>query len=215
MKLETVNISELKPLEHNVRKHGENQINELAKSVQQFGVTRAMVIDEDNNILIGNGLYFALQKLDKDKVECHRIKNLTETQKKKLILSDNKVYSLGSDDYTEIENYIKDIVADNDYDIAGFDEEVLRSLTATVEELEQSVEDYGTITDEKITNPEPPAPAAPIVHTQTTVATAGTTPAPASEGVSEASEQAETYTAPEDTRRKIMCPSCGEVIYID
>ena len=212
MKLETVNIAELKPLEHNVRKHGENQINELAKSVQQFGVTRAMVIDEDNNILIGNGLYYALQKLGKDKVECHRIKNLTETQKKKLILSDNKVYSLGSDDYTEIENYIKDIVADNDYDIAGFDEEVLRSLTATVEELEQSVEDYGTITDEKITDPDPPAQAVPV---QNVNAAASTTPESSSESVSETSTQAETYKAPEDNRRKIMCPSCGEVIYID
>ena len=58
MKLEVVKINDLKPLEKNVRKHNEKQIDELIKSVEQFGQTRAMVIDEDNNILIGNGLYF-------------------------------------------------------------------------------------------------------------------------------------------------------------
>ena len=205
MKIETVSLSELKPLERNVRKHGEKQIEELAKSVTQFGVTRAMVIDESNNILIGNGLYFALQKLGRDKAECYRKKGLSEAQKKKLILSDNKVYSLGADDYTEIENYIKDIVADDDYNIPGFDEDVLRQLTATVEELEESVGEYGTITDEAITNPEPPS----IVQTSSTA------PAP-SESESVTAESFSEVQAPaEDTRRKIICPSCGEVIYID
>lgn len=206
MKLETVSISELKPLERNVRKHGENQINELAKSVVQFGITRAMVIDEENNILIGNGLYFALQKLGRDSVECYRMTGLTETQKKKLILSDNKVYSLGADDYSEIENYIKEIVSDDDYDIPGFDEDVLRKLTATVEELEQSVGDYGTITDKAITSPEPPAMKAQpsstaYVSEETGDITEGTPP--------------EAPHATEDNRRKIICPNCGEVIYID
>ncbi|MCM1227698.1 MAG: ParB/Srx family N-terminal domain-containing protein [Clostridium sp.] len=205
MKLETVNISELKPLERNVRKHGENQINELAKSVSQFGITRAMVIDDDNNILIGNGLYFALQKLGMDSVECYRMTGLTETQKKKLILSDNKVYSLGADDYSEIENYIKEIVSDDDYDIPGFDEDVLRQLTATVEELEQSVADYGTITDEAITSPEPPA-----MKAQNSIASV-------SEETGNSTEEMppETHHAAEDNRHKIICPNCGEVIYID
>lgn len=205
MKIETVNISELKPLERNVRKHGEKQIKELAKSITQFGVTRAMVIDESNNILIGNGLYFALQKLGKEKAECHRMKGLTETQKKKLVLSDNKIYSLGADDYTEIENYIKEIVADNDYDIAGFDEDVLRQLTATVEELEESVGEYGTITDEAITSPEPPAIAQ----------TSNTTHAPSESENATTENSSEAQSPGEDTRRKIICPSCGEVIYID
>ena len=64
MKLEVVKLSDLKPLEKNVRKHNDKQIDELVKSVEQFGQTRAMVIDEDNNILIGNGLYFALVKMN-------------------------------------------------------------------------------------------------------------------------------------------------------
>ena len=85
MKLEKIKISELKPLQHNVRKHNDKQIEELAKSVSQFGQTRAIVIDEKNNILIGNGLFLALMKLGENEAQCYRISNLSEAEKKKLI----------------------------------------------------------------------------------------------------------------------------------
>ena len=119
MKLEVVKLSDLKPLENNVRKHSDKQIDELIKSVEQFGQTRAMVIDEDNNILIGNGLYFALLKMNKPDAQCYRKTGLTEVQKKKLILSDNKIYGLGSDDYEQINNYIQEITKIGDFEIAG------------------------------------------------------------------------------------------------
>ena len=47
MKIENVRVSELKPLEKNVRKHSDKQIEEMIRSVQQFGQTRAIVIDEN------------------------------------------------------------------------------------------------------------------------------------------------------------------------
>ena len=94
MKIEIIKLDELKPLEKNVRKHNEIQLNELVRSLNQFGQTRAIIVDEDNNILIGNGLYLAMQKRGDKTAECSRVKGLTETQKKKLVLTDNKVYSL-------------------------------------------------------------------------------------------------------------------------
>ena len=60
MKLQKKKLSTLKPLEVNVRKHSDKQIKELIRSVNQFGQTRAIVIDEENNILIGNGLHAAM-----------------------------------------------------------------------------------------------------------------------------------------------------------
>ena len=62
MKIQKVKLHDLKPLEKNVRKHTDTQINELMRSVKQFGQTRAIVLDENNNILIGNGLYEALKR---------------------------------------------------------------------------------------------------------------------------------------------------------
>lgn len=205
MKLEVVKISDLKPLEKNVRKHNDKQIDELIKSVEQFGQTRAMVIDEDNNILIGNGLYYALQKMNIQDVQCYRKTGLTEVQKKKLILSDNKIYSLGSDDYEEINNYIAEITSIGDFEIAGYDKFILEQMTATDEQVEEAIKDYGVITDVKFTQEEPKQEVTntyvekepEVKNEQATIIT-------------------ETKVGAEKNEKKyIICPSCGEMIYID
>ncbi len=207
MKLENIKLNDLKPLEHNVRKHNDKQIDELVRSVEQFGQTRAIVIDEDNNILIGNGLYMALQKMGKEEVQCFRKTGLTDIQKKKLVLTDNKVYSLGSDDYEAINDYINEITITGDFDIAGFDEYILQSMTMTDKENEEMMKDYGRITDVNVIQEPTPAPVA-------------NTPQPQ---VTNDNTQKETVTVVTETevplqkteRKYVVCPSCGEVIYID
>lgn len=205
MKLEMVKIEDLKPLEKNVRRHNEKQVEELERSLKQFGQTRAMVIDENNNILIGNGLYLALIKMGQKEAHCYRKTGLTEVQKKKLILSDNKTYSLGSDDYNEINNYIQDITSAGDFDIAGFDEYILQQLVATDEEIEKAIEDYGTITDNKLNES----------NANEEIKDVTTQPIENKE-VGPATIVTETKVGAEKNERKyVLCPSCGEVIYLD
>lgn len=203
MKLESIELTKLKPLEKNVRKHSDKQIEELIKSVTQFGQTRAMVIDEDNNILIGNGLYMALQKMGIDKAECFRKKGLTEVQKKKLILSDNKIYSLGADNFEEINNYINDIVSiGGDFEIAGYDKYILEQMTATDKEQEAMIENYGVITDTRL-------------QEKTEVVENNNQPVAATESKS-VTMVTESQISQQPTERKyVMCPACGEVIYLD
>lgn len=207
MKLEVVKLSDLKPLEKNVRKHNDKQIDELIKSVEQFGQTRAMVIDEDNNILIGNGLYFALVKMNKEEVQCYRKTGLSEIEKKKLILSDNKIYSLGADDYEEINNYIQEITGMGDFEIAGYDKFILEQMTATDEQVEEAIKDYGVITDVKYTQEEPKQETS---YKETEI-----------KNESEIKNEpvtmvTETKVGAEKNEKKyIICPSCGEMIYLD
>lgn len=205
MKLEVVKLSDLKPLENNVRKHNDKQIDELIKSVEQFGQTRAMVIDEDNNILIGNGLYFALVKMNKTEVQCYRKTGLSEIEKKKLILSDNRIYGLGTDDYEGINNYIQEITGMGDFEIAGYDKFILEQMTATDEQVEEAIKDYGAITETKFIQDEPKQEKnntyiekePEIKNDPVTMVT-------------------ETKVSAEKNERKyIICPSCGEMIYLD
>ena len=131
MKIEKVQLGLLKPLEENVRNHSEAQIKEMIRSLNQFGQTRPMVVDEQGNILVGNGLYMALKERGDNEADVYRITGLTETQKKKLVLTDNKVYSLGTDNYAVIDDFLKDITIEaGDFDIAGFDEDMLKSMAA-------------------------------------------------------------------------------------
>lgn len=201
MKLENVKLSELKPLENNVRKHNDIQIKELIKSVEQFGQTRAIVIDENNNILIGNGLYKALVKMGKTEAQCYRKVGLSETQKKKLVLSDNKIYSLGADDYGAIQEYINEITITGDFDIAGYDEFILKNMTATDEDNEEAIASYGIVTDTKFIEPQEEKPK--TVETNNTVQSENNT-------VTVVTEKSNT-----PDKRYVICPSCGEMIYID
>ena len=204
MKIEIVKLVDLKPLEKNVRKHSEKQIDELVRSLNQFGQTRAIIVDEDNNILIGNGLYLAMTKRGDTQAECSRIKGLSETQKKKLILSDNRIYSLGADDYANIEEFINEISLDGDFDIAGFDEAVIKEMTRELDEVNNDVKSYGNIPEGYI------KPQESVSNVAETQQEGETIPAPVASAAPQSMQQTKA-----ETRRSVICPSCGEVIYLD
>ncbi|MCL1826431.1 MAG: ParB/Srx family N-terminal domain-containing protein [Candidatus Cloacimonetes bacterium] len=132
MNIETVTISDLKVSEVTVRKHPEIQIKELSRAVKMFGQTRPLVIDEDNVVLAGNGLLDACKRLNYDTIKAYRISNLSQENKYKLMIADNKIFSLGYDDYTTINALLKDFT---DFDVPGFDEGFLRDITKSLEEL--------------------------------------------------------------------------------
>ena len=196
MDVQKIKLLELKPLEKNVRKHGDNQIKELMRSVEQFGQTRAIVVDEDNNILIGNGLHAAMVQAGHTECFIYRKTGLSDTEKKKLILADNKTYSLGMDDYENIEAYLEEITASGDFQIAGFDEEVLRNLMRDAEEVLVDVQNYGVLTPErvekKLETAERVVNAAPVQNTV------------------ESHSEVQTEEVP-----TVMCPNCGECIPLD
>lgn len=194
MKIETIKLSELHLLENNVRKHGELQIDALVKSLDQFGQTRAFVIDEANTILIGNGMYEAMVKRGDKTAAAYRVTGLTEKQKKKLVLSDNKVFQLGLDDFENIEMYIKEITSDGDFDVAGFDEEALRAMTRTADEVLNDVMEYGIMKGAEKKEIEEAAPVGVVTHAAATEETAS----------QEGQDQEYSNT--------IICPSCGEII---
>jgi len=143
MKTTTVTLSTLKALERNPRKHSNLQIAELKRSIEMFGQIRPMVVDENNNVLAGNGLLIALKELSWTKAEAYVVRDLSEDDKKRLILADNKVAALGSDDYSVIEELIFEL-RDN-LNIPGFDDEVLRSLVAAPAQLKEIGDSYGVV----------------------------------------------------------------------
>lgn len=207
MKIEVIKLDELKPLEKNVRKHNEKQIQELIRSVEQFGQTRAIIVDEENNILIGNGLYMAMKTRGDKTAECSRVKGLSEKQKKKLVLSDNKVFALGSDDYDMIQDFIKDITIDGDFDIAGFDDDVLKAMSREFAEVAQDIANYGIV-------PENAIPQQPVKENNNQPAETHIN-APVTSGNSPEPSYTPEHTAEVKNDRTIVCPNCGEIIHLD
>lgn len=206
MKIEKVQLGLLKPLDENVRNHSEAQIKEMIRSLNQFGQTRAMVVDEQGNILVGNGLYMALKERGDSEADVYRITGLSDTQKKKLILTDNKVYSLGTDNYAVIDDFLKDITIDaGDFDIAGFDEDMLKSMAADIEAGLVDDEDDFALIEPPVEAVEPPQEQERPQDEQT----------PMSEVSSECERTvSEVDEAEGEMQKFVICPHCGEKIYL-
>lgn len=145
MKIENIKLHKLKHPDKNVRIHSKHQIEELSKSVSMFGQTRPIICDENYNILAGNGLYDALVLLGRDSASVHVVKGLSDSQKKKLMLADNRIYNLGSDDQDVQREFLSAIAGLGDYDVPGFDEGLIRSLALSLDEIEEDIVNYGKI----------------------------------------------------------------------
>ena len=83
MEIKEINLSDLKPYEHNNKVHDEEQIEMIANSIKEFWFTQPIVIDEDNCILAWHWRYYASQKLWLEKVPCNILEWLTEQQKRR------------------------------------------------------------------------------------------------------------------------------------
>jgi site-specific DNA-methyltransferase (adenine-specific) len=90
-KFENVLIEKLKPYENNARTHSEEQIEKIAKSIEEFGFVNPVLIDEGFGIIAGHGRVLAAQKMGISEVPCLFVEDLTETQKRAYIIADNKL----------------------------------------------------------------------------------------------------------------------------
>ncbi len=130
-------LSELHKVERNVRKHSPEQIAEYTRSVIMFGQLKPIIIDEQGMILAGNGLYDALIGAGKETAACLVKSGLSDKQKKKLMVADNRLYELGSNDMDTLNEILREI---DDTDIPGWDEDFLQQFldsTDTEEMLEE------------------------------------------------------------------------------
>jgi len=148
VKVTRVKISSLKSPEKNIRIHTDKQLKEFERSVTMFGQIRPIVVDEDNTILAGNGLAETLKNMGVEYADVYKITNLTENQKKKLMIADNKIFSLGIENLATLNEFIEELGAD--LDIPGFDEEILKAMVAEAEEVTAKISEYGTLNKEQI-----------------------------------------------------------------
>ena len=83
-------LSELKPYSKNAKKHPLEQVKIVAQSIKEFGWAQPIVVDENNEILIGHGRLKAAKLLKLETAPVYVLEGLSEEQKKKLRLIDNK-----------------------------------------------------------------------------------------------------------------------------
>ncbi|MCX7641215.1 MAG: ParB/Srx family N-terminal domain-containing protein, partial [Elusimicrobiales bacterium] len=114
-----VNINDLKIWSKNPKKHREDLIE---KSINELGYITPIVVDENNRILAGHGRYKALKKLGIKEVDVIKVEGLSEEQKEKFSLFDNKTTEAGGWDFDLLKNFDFDFLKDVGFDEVDLDE---------------------------------------------------------------------------------------------
>jgi hypothetical protein len=84
-------ISAVKPYGKNAKLHPPEQIEQIKKSIQEFGNNDPIAIDENDVIIEGHGRLEALKLLRFKEIEVTKLTHLSEEQKKAYILVHNKL----------------------------------------------------------------------------------------------------------------------------
>lgn len=91
MKIEKVNIDSIKVYPNNAKIHTAEQIEEIKKSIQEFGNNDPIAIDEKGFIIEGEGRYLAQKDMGVKEIEVIKLTHLTEEQKVAYMLVHNKL----------------------------------------------------------------------------------------------------------------------------
>ena len=62
LKIEKLNIAEIKPYIKNAKRHPKKQIEQIKKSIEDFGFNDPIAIDENNVIIEGHRQIFRLKR---------------------------------------------------------------------------------------------------------------------------------------------------------
>lgn len=201
---EMVKLDDLIPFEGNIRKHTELQVEEMRRSIEMFGQFRPIVIDENNVVLVGHGLLMGMQKAGKKEAECLRYTSLSEDDKKKLMIADNRIFELGITDADAMMELLESM---DDYNVPGFEEDLLMSMLGDAERISDAIETYGVLDEE---GRERLVSDAERVEARIEAALS------AGDQAGDQSEAGGTGGTGEitETGAYVMCPHCGEQIWL-
>lgn len=86
-----VRLDRLAPYPRNARTHSKKQIRQIANSIERFGFTNPIIVDDDNMILAGHGRAAAARLLHMEVVPTIRLSAMSQADKGAYILADNKI----------------------------------------------------------------------------------------------------------------------------
>jgi DNA modification methylase len=87
----TVLVRDLVKYKSNSRTHSKEQIDQIVKSIAEFGFTNPLLIDENNTIIAGHGRLDAAISFNIEQVPCIVLKGLSDEQRAALVIADNKI----------------------------------------------------------------------------------------------------------------------------
>lgn len=146
-------VDKLIPYARNSRTHNDEQVAQIMASIKEFGFTNPILIGSDNVIIAGHGRFLAAQRLGMTEVPVIVLPDLTETQRRALVIADNRIALNAGWDEKMLALEIGEL-KDEDFDLTnlGFTDDELKALENFGE-----IQDTGNTEDDEV----PEAPVEP------------------------------------------------------
>ena len=125
LKIEYLPIKALKPYEKNTRKHQKKDVDNIAKSIEKYGMCDAIGIWGEQNIIVeGHGRMMACKQLGMTEVPCVRLDHLTDDQRREYAIAHNATAELSEWDLDILPDELDELdLSDFDFDFGIEDEE--------------------------------------------------------------------------------------------
>jgi len=122
-------VEKLIPYARNARTHSAEQVAQIAASIAEFGFVNPVLIGPDNVIIAGHARLLAARKLGMTEVPVIVLEHLTETQRRALVLADNRLALNAGWDEEMLRVELASLEQDDfNLDLIGFSSEELEAL---------------------------------------------------------------------------------------
>jgi DNA modification methylase len=141
-------IAKLVPYARNARTHSEEQVAQIAASIVEFGFANPILAGSDGVIVAGHGRLAAAQKLGLESVPVVVLDHLTPTQRRALIIADNRIAENAGWDDAMLRIELQSLQEDGfNIDITGFDPDALAEIMAGEETMVEGNTDEDAVPD--------------------------------------------------------------------
>jgi len=131
-KVERRPLNSIVPYARNSRTHSDEQVAQIAASINEWGFTTPILVDVDGEIIAGHGRLLAAQRLGLDEVPTMTATGWSEAQKRAYVIADNKLALNAGWDNEMLAVEFDDLKeAGFDIDLTGFTGDELDALFPT------------------------------------------------------------------------------------
>ena len=141
------------------------------------------------------------------KVKVLVMNNLSEKDKKKLMIADNRIFELGVSNLEILDEFFKEL--QDDLVIPGYDESTLQMLVGDLDAVNAQLDDYGIIDREKVE--EIKSQQAAVEQKIERVAAEENTD---TEDYDNSDGFESNSVVEDDNGRYVICPKCGEKVWL-
>ncbi|MBZ5618941.1 MAG: site-specific DNA-methyltransferase [Acidobacteriia bacterium] len=143
-------VEKLIPFVRNARTHSDEQVAQIAASIAEFGWTSPILAGSDGIIIAGHARLLAARKLGMTEVPVIVLDHLTQTQRRALVLADNRLALNAGWDEEMLRVELESLQEDGfNLDIVGFTDEEIENLLRDPEASVEGQTDEDAVPEEQ------------------------------------------------------------------